>query len=289
VSRGHRGWARRLTKASGPNFSVGFRFVPPRKRRGVYAAYAVCRVADDIVDEAPPGTSADDIRRQLDAWQAEIEAAYSGRPTAEATRALAECLAEFAIPKSAFFELIEGCRWDLERDRYATFSELERYCELVAVSISDISLAIFGAVREEGRALGRNLAMALQLTNICRDVGEDAGRGRIYLPLDELGRFGVDERALLERREPAGFRDLMRFQTGRAREFFRAANGLPDAVQRDARLGVRLMGLIYSRLLGRISRAPRVVLERRLLVGRAARLAVIAEGLLRRPYVREGS
>jgi len=285
VAPSHRQVARRLTHRLGPNFSVGFRFLAPAKRCAVYAAYAVCRVADDIVDEVPPGADLEAARSALDAWQEEVEAAYAGRPNQAVTRALADALESFPIPKQAFFGLIEGCRWDLVKHRYRTFAELEGYCELVAVTISDISLAIFGATRPEASAYGRNLALALQLTNICRDVGEDTGRDRVYLPLDELERCGVAVEDLYARTGGAPFLALMELETGRAREYFRAANPLPEAVERDARLGVRLMGIIYARILERIAARPEAVLERRVALGRMARYGVVLAGLLQRPFV----
>ncbi|NOZ78721.1 MAG: squalene/phytoene synthase family protein [Acidobacteria bacterium] len=277
---------RRLTHRQGPNFSLGFRVLPVAKRRAVYAAYAVCRIADDIVDEAPPGAPAGETIGKLDAWQAEIEAAYAGRPHETATRALAGVLDRFPIPKRAFFELIEGCRWDLVKNRYETFAELERYCELVAVTISDISLAIFGTVDRRAPELGRDLAIALQLTNVCRDVGEDAGRDRIYLPQDELGRFDVDEEEILACNAGPAFRELMAFQVDRARSFFRRANPLPGCIAPDSRLAVRLMGRVYATILEHIGRSPDAVLHRRVRLGPASRAGVVLAGLLRRPFAR---
>lgn len=275
---------RRLTHTQGPNFSVGFRFLSLAKRRAVYAAYAVCRVADDIVDEVPPGAEIDAARGELDAWEAEVQAAYASRPRHPATRALAESLESFPVPQEAFLGLIEGCRMDLVKHRYADFRELERYCELVAVTISDISLAIFGVVDRAAAGYGRHLALALQLTNICRDVGEDTERGRVYLPLDELERFGVTEEELFAGTGGQAFRELMAFQTGRARTYFRSANPLPGTLESDARLGVRLMGLIYSRILARIAADPEAVLHRRVALGGLDRIGVILSGLLRRPF-----
>jgi phytoene synthase len=253
----------------------------------VYAAYAVCRVADDIVDEVPPGGSVDQARRSLDEWQVEVEAAYDGRPNVTVTRALAASLERFPIPKEAFFGLIEGCRWDLEKNRYPTFAELERYCELVAVTISDISLAIFGTVDARAPRYGRSLAMALQLTNICRDVGEDTERDRVYIPVDELTRFGVAKEDLYGRRPTAAFLDLMAYQVDRARSYFREANPLPETIEPDARLGVRLMGIIYARILERIGARPAAVLTRRVSIGKLGRVGVVLAGLLRRPFVSE--
>ncbi len=276
---------RRLTHTQGPNFSVGFRFLSPAKRRAVYAAYAVCRVADDIVDEVAPGAEIEDARSRLDAWWDELAATYAGRPGHPVTRALAESLELFPIPQGAFLGLIEGCRTDLVKHRYASFSELEYYCELVAVTISDISLAIFGIADPAAVDHGRDLAFALQLTNICRDVGEDTERGRIYIPMDELNRFGVTEQHLLARVGGAAFRELMAYQIERARAHFKAASPLPQTVERDARLGVRLMGLVYSRILSRIAADPEQVLHRRVALRGLDRVRVILAGVLRRPFV----
>ena len=172
---GSRAHVRRLAHRRGANFSLGFRLLPAAKRRAVYAAYAACRIPDDIVDEAGPDVARSELERRLDDWRGEVERTYAGRPGNAVTAALAEVLPSFPIPKQALLGLVEGCRMDLERTRYRTFAELERYCELVAVTISDISLAIFGVLRDEAAAAGRHLAMALQLTNICRDVARMSG------------------------------------------------------------------------------------------------------------------
>ena len=276
---------RRLTHRRGANFSLGFRLLAPAKRRAVYAAYAACRIPDDIVDEGA-GAGRAELERKLDAWAGEVESTYAGRPSTPATRALAEVLPRFPIPKAALLGLVDGCRMDLERSRYGTFAELERYCELVAVTISDISLAIFGVVRPEASALGRHLAYALQLTNICRDVGEDLGRGRIYLPLDELARFGVDEPALLAGEvDTERYAALMAFQCARARGCFAAANPLPAALAADARPTVRVMGGVSRRGLDRIAAAPARAFRRRTDLPRWQRAAAVAAGLLGRPFI----
>ncbi len=281
-----RAHVRRLAHQRGANFSLGFRLLPPGKRRAVYAAYAACRIPDDIVDEAGPGVSRDELNRRLDDWVGEVERTYAGRPSRTATRALAEVLRKYPIPKGALLGLVEGCRMDLERRRYATFAELERYCELVAVTISDISLAVFGTVREEARGAGRHLAMALQLTNICRDVGEDLGRNRIYLPQDELARFGVSEDDLrCGRVAGAEYAALMAFECGRAREHFEAARGLPAMIRANARPAVRVMGGVYRRVLERVARNPVAAFHRRVELPRRQRYSAVLCGLLGRPFV----
>jgi phytoene synthase len=277
---------RRLAHRRGANFSLGFRLLPADKRRAVYAAYAACRIPDDIVDESEAGTDPTEVRARLDAWAAEVEATYMGRPSRPETTALSEVLARFPIPKEALLGLVEGCRMDLERQRYRTFGELERYCELVAVTISDISLAIFGILDAGARSLGRHLAMALQLTNVCRDVGEDLARGRIYLPLEELEHFGVAESELSRGEiDTVRYRELMRFECGRARAHFRAANPLPLVLARDARPAVRVMGGVYRRVLDRVARDPVAAFGRRAELPRLERLIAVASGLLGRPFV----
>ena len=277
---------REVAHRRGANFSLGFRLLPPAKRRAVYAAYAACRIPDDIVDEAEPGANREEIGRRLDAWSEEIERTYRGTPGTPATRALAEVLARFPVPKDALLGLVEGCRMDLERDRYRTFAELERYCELVAVTISDISLSIFGMRSHQAHLYGRHLAMALQLTNICRDVGEDVRRGRIYLPLDELGRFGVREGDLLAGRlDSAGYSALMSFQCERARRHFREANPLPGLLAVDTRPAVRVMGGVYRRVLDRVERNAREAFHKRAELPTWQRLTAVAGGLLGRPFV----
>lgn len=277
---------RRLAHRRGANFSLGFRLLPVEKRRAVYAAYAACRIADDIVDEADPGAGREEIRRRLDEWSEEVERTYRGSPGTPATRALAEVLARYPIPKHALLGLVDGCRMDLERGRYATFSELERYCELVAVTISEISLAIFGMLDARARDHGRQLAIALQLTNVCRDVGEDVRRDRIYLPLDELVRFGVTESELVAGNvDTEGYAALMAFQCERARAHFREANPLPALLEADARPAVRVMGGVYRRVLDRVQRDPRGAFHARVELPLWQRFTAIAAGLLGRPFV----
>jgi phytoene synthase len=277
---------RRLAHRRGANFSLAFRLLPSEKRRAVYAAYAACRIPDDLVDEAHAGASQDELRRRLDDWAEEVERTYRGRPGTPATRALADVLTLYPISKEALLGLVEGCRMDLERGRYPSFSELERYCELVAVTISEISLAIFGLLAAQARAHGRQLAMALQLTNICRDVGEDVRRDRIYLPLDELARFGVGEADLLAGRvDGDGYAALMGFQCERARSHFREANPLPTFLEADARPAVRVMGGVYRRVLDRVQHDPRRAFAVRVELPRWQRFAAIAAGLLGRPFI----
>jgi phytoene synthase len=248
-----------ITHRRGANFSVGFRFLPPHKRDAVYAAYAFCRYADDVADlhGDPPGGPAE---AALDRWEQELERIYAGRPTERIGVALVHALDSFPIPQSAFLDLIRGCRDDVSGRRYHTFEELLGYCALVAEPIGRICISIFGAVAPQADELGRSLSRALQLTNILRDVGEDARLGRCYLPLQELASCNVDPQCLADGEVGEGFEQLMRWNIGRARRFYQEAAALPAALEPDARVGVSLMAAVYREVLRHIEQRPRRVL-----------------------------
>lgn len=273
-------FCRAVAHKHGANFSVGFRFLPREKRRAVYAAYAYCRFADDIADD--PGSG---ISERLDLWQRELDACYAGSPTHAITIALADSLKQFAIPKSAFIALIDGCRQDLVKTRYETFEELLHYCELVAASISDISLSIFGYRKDSAIEHGRHLSTALQLTNVTRDIGDDLGRDRVYVPQEELRRFGVTEADLCARRETPEVRRLIEFQIDRAESYFHAAEPLLEELEFDARFPVLLMGGIYATVLSKLRKDPLVVIRRRLSLSKWQKIAVIGVRMLRPHFV----
>jgi 15-cis-phytoene synthase len=290
-------FCRAVAHKHGANFSVGFRFLPKVKRRAVYAAYAYCRFADDIADElaaggsrlageeAPASRQLSAVSQRLDAWQHELDACYAGSPTHPITIALADALQHFAIPKSAFEALIDGCRQDLVKTRYETFEELLHYCELVAASISDISLSIFGYRSDAAIEHGRSLSTALQLTNVTRDVGDDLPRDRIYLPREELRRFGVSESDLFARRETPEIRQLIEFQIERAEGYFHAAEPLLQELEFDARFPVLLMGGIYATVLSKLRKDPLVVIRRRLSLSKLQKIAVVGTRMLRPHFV----
>lgn len=274
---------RAIAHKHGANFSVGFRFLPKRKRRAVYAAYAFCRVADDIADEE---NEPSDVRiAELDAWQRELEECYAGRPTLPITIALHDALQHFAIPKSGFLALIDGCRQDMVKTRYATFPELLQYCELVAASISDISLSIFGYRTPEAIAHGRSLSTALQLTNVTRDIGDDLTRDRIYLPAEELRRFGVEERDLFARVEDDRMRRLIEFQIERAEHYFREAEPLLRELDFDARFPTLLMGGVYATVLGKLRQDPLIAIRQRLRLSALQKVMVVGSRVLRPHFI----
>lgn len=269
-------FCRRIAHQHGANFSVGFRFLPRQKRRAVYAAYAFCRWADDIADDGERGAAGG----KLDAWQTELDRCYDARPSHPITIALADALRLFAIPKSAFIALIDGCRQDLVKNRYDNFNELLDYCRMVASSIADISLAIFGYKSAAAIEHGRNLATALQLTNVTRDIGDDLARDRVYVPQDELCRFGVTRFAPSDE-----MRRLVEFQIDRAESYFRAAEPLIRELAFDARFPVLLMGGVYATVLKRLRRDPLIVLRERLTLSPLQKSAVVFARLLRPRFV----
>jgi len=274
-------FCRRIAHRFGANFSVGFRFLPPRKRRAVYAAYAFCRWTDDIADVIP-SEARDPLRAgdQLDDWQRELQACYDRSPSQPITIALADALRFFAIPKDAFLALIDGCRQDLTKNRYDNFDELLGYCRMVASSIADISLAIFGYKTPAALEHGRNLATALQLTNVTRDIGDDLARDRVYIPQDELARFGVTRFAPTDE-----MRRLIEFQIDRAESYFRAAEPLIGELSFDARFPVLLMGGVYATVLKRLRRDPLIVLRERLSLSPLQKTSVVLARLLRPRFV----
>jgi 15-cis-phytoene synthase len=246
---------------SGSSFYYSFRFLPPQQRSAITALYAFCREVDDAVDEV---SDPDVARVKLAWWRTEVGATFEGRAHHPVALALAPAIARFNLPQEHFQTVIDGMTMDLEHSRYPDFATLERYCHCVAGVVGLLSVEIFGYTSPSTRDYARNLGVAFQLTNIIRDVGEDAQRGRIYLPQDELSRFGVEPKDLLARRVTAGFQALMAHQVERARSFYaRALAALPPADRRAQRPGL-IAGAIYQALLAEIERDDFRVLDRRI-------------------------
>jgi phytoene synthase len=241
----------RIARESGTSFYYAFRVLSARKRRAIYAVYSFCRVVDDCVDEQGGRGAAG-----LADWLEEARRCYDGRPQTELGRELAEAVARYPIPLACFEEIVAGCRMDLERSRYASFEELLLYCRRVASAVGLACVEVFGYRNPATREYASELGVALQLTNILRDVGSDAARGRLYLPLEDLARFGVPEAELLAATR-GGPRDgridaLLRFEGERARERYAlAALRLPEE-DRRAMLSAQVMKGIYRELLARL-------------------------------------
>lgn len=246
--------------ASGSSFYYSFLFLHPPRRRAITALYAFCREVDDVVDECTDGGVA---RAKLAWWRTEVASISAGSPQHPVSRALADVAKEFPLPRERLLEIIDGMEMDLDQDRYADFAALRPYCHRVAGVVGLLAAGIFGYRDPRTLEFATDLGMAFQLTNIVRDVGEDARRGRIYLPLDELAHYGVGEADIFAARETDGFRRLMEFQIERALDFYgRAFAALPDADRRSQRPGL-IMAAIYRTLLDEIRADGCRVLTRR--------------------------
>jgi len=244
-------YCRERASASGSSFYYSFLFLPPERRRAITALYAYCREVDDAVDETSDSAVA---AAKLDWWQSEVERLFAGAPQHPVTRALAPHLAAFGITRERMLQVLEGMRMDLVQTRFLDFAGLARYCHLVAGVVGEMAAGIFGASSAATLAYARKLGLALQLVNILRDVGEDARRGRIYLPLDDLQRFGVKPADILAGRYVEGFAPLMQFEAQRARAAFAGALAdLPPGEVRAQRPGL-IMGAIYANLLQELER-----------------------------------
>jgi phytoene synthase len=245
---------------SGSSFYHSFRFLPPARRRAITALYAFCREVDDAVDDTgDPGVA----RIKLAWWRGQVAAIFGGAPQHPVAQALKPVVMEFAVREAQLQAVIDGMAMDLEQQRYLDFAMLERYCDLVAGGVGLMSAEIFGYSDPATLVYARDLGVAFQLTNIIRDVGEDARRGRIYLPQDELDRFGVRADDILSARASAGFTALMRFQVARARAIYRRALEALPAADRQAQRPGLIMAAIYRALLDAIERADFQVLDRR--------------------------
>jgi phytoene synthase len=254
------GYCRQKAAASGSSFYYSFRFLPPPRRRAIIALYAYCREVDDVVDEVSDPTVA---RAKLAWWRREIALVFAGQPSHPVALALQPVVREYDLPEAHFQMVIDGMEMDLMQHRYLDFAALELYCHRVAGVVGLMSAEIFGYTDPATKGYARDLGVAFQLTNIIRDVGEDARRGRIYLPQDELQRFAVPPSALLRGEYSAAFRQLMRFEVDRARTWYeRALVQLPAQDRKAQRAGL-VMAAIYRTLLDEIAHDGYQVLDRR--------------------------
>jgi phytoene synthase len=266
------------------NFYYSFLVLPPRKRSAIIAAWDFCRAVDDAVDEVVPesewsGGLSEEARAKaaarLAGWRSELAAMYEGAPRTPQGIGLKPYVHEFNLPRARFEELVDGVEMDLQQVRYDTFDALVEYCRRVASAVGLICLEIFGYRNQAAKDYAENLGLALQLTNIIRDVGADIRHGRIYLPSEDLRRFGVSEDDLRSGRMTGPVVQLLQFECERAHTYYRrAAERLP---REDARslVAAEIMGAIYFAILRRIERSGYDVFRERIRVPRPQR-AVIA-------------
>ncbi|MBK0392984.1 presqualene diphosphate synthase HpnD [Ramlibacter algicola] len=246
--------------ASGSSFYYAFLFLPKPRREAITAFYAFCREVDDVVDEVTdPGIA----QTKLAWWQTEVARSFEGQPQHPAMRALMPAVERYGLEQRQLQAVIEGCRMDLEQTRYLDFPALERYCHLVAGVVGEVSARIFGQVREETTAYAHKLGLAFQLTNIIRDVGEDALRGRIYLPVSELQQFDVKAHEISKRQYSDRFTALMRFQAERAHRLYDEALALLPAEDFRSQKPGLMMASIYRTLLREIEHEDFRVLHQR--------------------------
>lgn len=246
--------------ASGSSFYYAFLFLPKPRRAAITAFYAFCREVDDVVDEvSDPGVAA----TKLAWWRAEVAQAFAGQPHHPVMRALMPHVAGYGLEERLLQEVIEGCQMDLDQNRYLDFAALCRYCHRVAGVVGEGAARIFGQTDPRTTAYAHQLGLALQLTNIIRDVGEDAMRGRIYLPIDELQRFDVKAHEILHRAHSDRFVALMKFQAARAQAAYDEALALLPPPDRRAQKPGLMMASIYRALLSEIERDGFQVLRQR--------------------------
>jgi len=246
---------------SGSSFYYSFLFLPAERRRAITALYAFCREVDDVADEVSDVGVA---RVKLAWWRTEVANLFAGHPQHPVTRALAPFVAPYGLDGARMNEIIDGMEMDLTHHRYADFDALELYCHRAAGVVGQLAASIFGYRNPSTIEYAEALGTAFQLTNIIRDVGEDARRGRVYLPADELARFGLDAQDILARRGDGRFVKLMEFQADRAASYYELARSkLAPEDRRDQRAGLIMAG-IYRALLDEIRRDGFQVLDRRI-------------------------
>ena len=247
--------------ASGSSFYYAFLFLPPPRRAAITAFYAFCREVDDVVDEVHEPQIANS---KLAWWSGEVAQAFAGKPSHPVMKALMPCVPAFGLQQEHLQAVIRGCQMDLEQTRYLDFAGLQRYCHLVAGVVGEVAARIFGQTQPETTQYAHKLGLAFQLTNIIRDVGEDAMRGRIYLPVNELQQFDVKAHEILQRQHSDRFVALMKFQTRRAHALYDEALALLPTADRRAQKPGLMMASIYRTLLREIEAEDFRVLKQRI-------------------------
>jgi phytoene synthase len=250
-----------VTRSSNTSFYYSFSLLPKHKREAIHAVYAFCRYTDDIVDEGPDEHGSVVLLRR---WRIELGRALHGASSYPLLNQLSAVAQRFKIPVEYFYQLIQGMEMDLWKKRYQTFGELREYCTLVASSVGLMCREIFGYRTESTRDYAINLGIALQLTNILRDIRDDARKGRIYLPQEDLRRFGVTEEDILHGRYTPQFVALMRFECDRASSYFDIARDALKDEDKHYFFAARVMWSIYAHTLQKIKRSDYRVFERRI-------------------------
>jgi 15-cis-phytoene synthase len=256
-------YCQQKTKQSGSSFTLSFVFLPKQKREAMTALYAFCREVDDVVDEC---TDYQIAQTKLQWWKQEIHRLFHETPQHPVTKALKPVVEEFGLQEAHFIEIIDGMQMDTQYNRYADFEQLALYCYRVASVVGLLSAQIFGYSDKSTLGYAHDLGMAFQLTNIIRDIGEDARRGRIYIPIDELEKAGVTEQQLLQSQPSVQTQALLLKQIERAEMFYdKAINQLPEADIKTQLPGL-MMAAIYRALLREIKQDPNLVLNHKVML-----------------------
>lgn len=265
---------RLITRSEAKNFYYAFLTLPPTKRRAIYASYAFCRVCDNAADENIPTPRKLDLLQDI---RRKLALAYSGHPSGPVFTAIADTVDRFHIPHEHFQEVIAGVETDLTKTRYEDFNELRAYCYQVASVVGLICLEIFGYSHTSARDHAIDLGLAMQLTNILRDVKEDLERDRVYLPMDEMNALGYSLEELKAEVINEPFRQLMKFQAGRARQYFNSGFNLLPFLSPRSRACPAVLGQIYSHILNRIEARDFAVFDERVSLSRGEKYLVTAQ------------
>jgi len=243
------GEGHRITKESNTNFYYSFLSLPSEKRKALYSIYALCRCLDDVTDKSDNRLEASE---SLLNWTTEIINLYNGQPAHPVTIELKKYIDRYTIPQKYFLDLIKGVEMDLTKNRYGTFDELHKYCYRVASVVGLMCAEVFGYKNAETLGYAVDLGIAMQITNILRDIKDDAARGRIYIPLEDLNNFGYTETELCSFKYNKAFMELMQFETQRAWSYYKRAQDTLPMEDRKAMVAAEIMRAIYSRILNKI-------------------------------------
>jgi phytoene synthase len=279
---------RAVARREARNFYYGMRLTPEPKRSALYTVYAYMRACDDFADDLPPEADADAARERIELFRRRTHAVLAGGDPPDGDPmwpAFADVCGRYAIDPAHLDAMLDGQLADLSPTEVATFDDLYAYCYRVASTVGLVCLSVWGHDGEPGvRTLAEQRGIALQLTNILRDVAEDAGRGRVYLPTEDLARFGVSPASLAEGRADAGFDRMMAFQIERAASYYERSAGLERHVQPDCRASCWALMRVYRGLLDRIARRPRRVLTERVSLSPAGKVGVMLAAVTRRSW-----
>ncbi len=264
--------AKEISKESKSSFYYAFNLLPEQKRDAMNVVYAFCRKTDDIVDAT--NDSQDVKYDKLRKWRIEFERAFTGHSEFPLLNKLGKTISNFNIPLDPFFELIKGMEMDLQKDRYKSFDDLQLYCYRVASTVGLMCIEIFGYKNPSTKNFAVDLGIALQLTNILRDIGKDAEQGRIYLPQEDLQRFNYSEQELMTRAYNDRFRELMIYESGRAKRYFNSATSHLDLDDKKTMFAARAMQHIYYKMLEKIIAADYDVFNNNIKVSKIEKVGI---------------